>query len=492
MIDHILYGFSVALTPANLFYCLIGAFLGTLIGVLPGIGPISTMSILMPITLYIPPASAIIMFAGIFYGAQYGGSTTSILVNIPGEATSVVTCIDGYKMALNGRAGPALGISAIGSFIAGTLTLFGVMFLTVPIANFALRFGPPEYFALTFFALTIVSGLATESTIKALLMAALGMWTGSIGMDIGSATPRFTFGMKTLNDGVGIVPIMMGLYGIGEVLVNVEEKVELDIFKAKIEKIWPSVQDWIQSRWAILRGTIVGFFLGILPGGGAIISTFASYAIEKTISKHPERFGHGAIEGVAGPESANNAGAEASFIPMLALGIPSNAVTAVLIGTLMIHGIQPGPLLVSNNPDIFWGVIASMYIGNVILVLLNLPLIGLWVQLLKIPYSLLFPAIILFCLVGVYSVSSSIVEIFIMIFFGVIGFLMRKFRFEPAPFVMGLVLSPIMENGFRQSLVLGDGRISIFFTRTISAFLIIAGLSVLAVHAILWIRKRGK
>jgi len=366
------------------------------------------------------------------------------------------------------------------------------MFLTVPIANFALKFGPPEYFALTFLALTIVSGLATESTIKALQMAALGMWAGSIGMDIGSATPRFTFGMKTLNDGVGIVPIMMGLYGIGEVLINVEEKVELDIFKAKIEKIWPSVQDWIQSRWAILRGTIVGFFLGILPGGGAIIATFASYAVEKTISKHPERFGHGAIEGVAGPESANNAGAEASFVPMLALGIPSNAVTAVLIGTLMIHGIQPGPLLVSNNPDIFWGVIASMYIGNVILVLLNLPLIGLWVQLLKIPYSLLFPAIILFCLVGVYSVSSNIVEIFIMIFFGIIGFLMRKFRFEPAPFVMGLVLSPIMENGFRQSLVLGDGNISIFFTRTISALLIIAGLSVLAIHAILWIRKMGK
>jgi putative tricarboxylic transport membrane protein len=492
MFNQILFGFQVALTPVNILYCGLGALLGTLVGVLPGLGPVATMSILMPITLKISPVSAIIMFAGIYYGAQYGGSTTSILVNVPGEATSVVTCIDGYKMALQGRAGPALGIAAIGSFIGGTISLLGVMFLAAPLAQFALRFGPPEYFALIFLALTIVSGLAMGSTIKALIMACLGMLVGVIGMDMNTGIPRFTFGIRTLYDGVGLVPVIMGLFGIGEILTNVEEKLEVDIFKAKIERIWPSLQDWIESRWAILRGTLIGFFLGIIPGGGALISTFASYAIEKKVSRHPEKFGHGAIEGVAGPETANNAGAQSSFVPMLALGLPSNVVIAVLIGALMIHGVQPGPLLMSEHPDIFWGVITSMYLGNVMLLVLNLPLIGLWVQLLRVPYALLFPAIFLFCLVGVYSIDYNVVEIFIMIFFGAIGYLMNKFGFEPAPFVMGLVLCPMMENAFRQSLAISDGNMMVFFARPLSGFFMAVGLFVLAKQAIPWIKKRGK
>jgi putative tricarboxylic transport membrane protein len=337
-----------------------------------------------------------------------------------------------------------------------------------------------------------VSGLATGSTIKALIMATLGMLLGVIGMDMNTGTPRFTFGIRTLYDGVGLVPVIMGLFGIGEILTNVEEKLEIDAFKAKIDRILPSVQDWIESRWAILRGTLIGFFLGIIPGGGALISTFASYAIEKKLSRHPEKFGHGAIEGVAGPETANNAGAQSSFVPMLALGLPSNVVIAVLIGALMIHGVQPGPLLMSEHPDIFWGVITSMYLGNVMLLVLNLPLIGLWVQLLRVPYSLLFPAIFLFCLVGVYSISYNVVEIFIMVFFGMIGYLMNKFGFEPAPFVMGLVLSPMMENAFRQSLAISDGKITVFFTRPLSAFFMIVGLIALIKQVISWVKKRRK
>ena len=491
--NHILFGFYVALSPENLLYCFLGVVLGTFVGVLPGLGPVATMSILMPITLSISPVSAIIMFAGIYYGALYGGSTTSILINVPGEVTSVVTCIDGYQMARNGRAGPALGISAIGSFIGGTISLIGVMFLAAPLATFALRFGPPEYFALIFLALTVVSGLAMGSPIKALATAALGMLTGVIGMDMQTGIPRFTLGIRTLYDGVGLVPVIMGLFGIGEILINIEKRVEGEILRAKIERILPSVQDWIESRWAILRGTFIGFFLGIIPGGGALLSTFASYVIEKRISSHPERFGYGAIEGVAGPETANNAGGQASFVPMLALGIPSNVVIAVLIGTLMIHGVQPGPLLISEHPEIFWGVITSMYIGNVLLLVLNLPLIGLWVQLLKIPYILLFPIIILFCLIGVYSLNNNVIEIFIMIFFGIIGYFMRKLEFEPAPFVMGMVLSPMMESAFRQSLTLSDGKISVLFIRPLSAFFMIAGLSALAFYAISWVRKqRGR
>lgn len=483
--DQILLGLRVASDPMNLFYCFLGALLGTVVGVLPGLGPVATISILMPITLNISPVSAIIMLAGIYYGAQYGGSTTSILVNVPGEVSSVVTCIDGYQMSLQGRAGPALGISAIGSFIGGTISIVGVMLLAAPLAEFAVRFGPPEYFAVIFLALTMVSSLGTGSTIKALIMATLGMFTGIIGMEMFAGIPRFTFGIRAFNDGIGLVPAIMGLYGIGEVLINIEERVKLDVFRAKVKRIFPSAQDWVESRGAILRGTFIGFFLGIIPGGGALIATFASYAVEKKISRHPERLGRGAIEGVAGPEAANNAGAQSCFIPMLSLGIPPNVVLALLMSALMIHGIQPGPLLISEHPDLFWGVIASMFIGNVMLLILNLPLIGLWVQLLKVPYTMLFPAILLLCLVGVYSMSFSVVEIFVMIFFGVIGYLTKKIEFDRAPFVMGMVLSPMMENAFRQSLTLSDGNISIFFTRPISAFLMAAGICMLAYYFIL-------
>jgi len=430
------------------------------------------------------------MLAGIYYGAQYGGTITSILINVPGEVTTIVTCIDGHQMALKGRAGPALGISAIGSFIGGTITLVGVMFLASPLSTFALAFGPPEYFALIFLALTVVSGLAVGSPVKALIMAALGMLTGVIGMDIQTGIPRFTFGIRAFYDGVGLVPVIMGLFGIGEIFINIEQKTKLDVATAKIERILPSIKDWVDSRWAILRGTLLGFFVGLIPGGGALIATFVSYTIEKKISRHPERFGHGAIEGVAGPETANNAGAQSSFIPLLSLGIPSNVVTAVLMGALIIHGVQPGPLLVTEHPDIFWGLITSMYIGNAMLLVLNLPLIRLWVQVLKVPYNFLFPAIILFCLVGVYSINNSVTSIFVMVCFGIIGYLMNKFRFEPAPFVMGLVLSGMMENTFRQSLTLSDGKLSIFFTRPISASLMILGLLVLLTYTIPWIKKR--
>jgi putative tricarboxylic transport membrane protein len=477
--SHILYGFQVAFVPINIFFCFIGVVLGTLVGVLPGLGPVATMSMLLPITLKMSPVSAVIMLAGIYYGAQYGGSITSILVNVPGEATTVVTCLDGYKMAQQGRGGPALGISAIGSFIGGTLSLIGVMLLAAPIASFALRFGPPEYFAICFLALTVVTSLAAKSTLKGFIIAMLGVLTGTVGMDLGTGVARFTFGIQTLADGFGLVPVIMGLFGVGEILLNVEKLADMDFKDTKIGKIWPSVKDWMDSRLAILRGTVIGFVMGLVPGSGAIISPFVSYAVEKKLSKHPEKFGTGIIEGVAGPETANNASAQASFIPLLSLGIPSNVVTAILLGALMIYGVEPGPLLMANRPDIFWGVITSMYLGNVMLVILNMPLIGLWVQILKIPYRLLLPLILLFCLIGVYSISSNVVEIWIMALFGLIGYLMNKCGYEAAPFVMGLVLSPLVEDSFRQSLVLSDGSFLIFFTRPLSGIIMFIAIAVL-------------
>jgi len=489
VLEQVLYGFQVAATPANLMACFIGVLLGTFIGVLPGLGPVATISILLPITLKMTPVAAIIMLAGIYYGAQYGGSTTSILVNLPGEATSVMTTLDGYQMALQGRAGPALGIAAIGSFIGGTIALVGVMFLSAPLATFALRFGPPEFFALIFLALTIVTSLAVRSTLKAIIVAALGLLAGVVGMDMDTGMPRFTMGIRTFNDGIDLVPVIMGLFGVGEILSNVDEKMKIDLLNVKLERIWPSMRDWVESRMPILRGTAVGFFLGLIPGGGALISTFASYAVEKRISRHPEKFGHGAIEGVAGPETANNAGAQASFIPLLAFGIPSNVVTAVMLGALMIHGVEPGPLLMTQHADIFWGVITSMYIGNAMLVVLNLPLVGVWVQILKIPYRYLFPIILLFCMVGVYSTNNNVFDIFTMFFFGIAGYLMNKFGFEPAPFVMGMILSSLFENSFRQSLVLSDGSLGIFFSRPLSAVLMTVGLLVLASHLLTWFRK---
>jgi putative tricarboxylic transport membrane protein len=490
LLNYLGIGFSVALQPINLFYCFVGVFIGTLIGVLPGIGPVGAMSLLLPTTFKSTPEAAIIMLAGIYYGAMYGGSTTSILVNIPGEAASVVTCLDGYQMARQGRAGPALGIAAFGSFIAGTLSILGLMLLAPPLSRIAIQFGPPEYFTLMVLGLTILIYLAHGSMPKALIMAAFGIVLGLIGLDSINARPRFTFERMELVDGVGLVPIVMGLFGISEVLLNIEQAVRREVFETKIKGLLPTGKDWRESLGAMTRGSLLGFFLGILPGGGAVISSFISYAIEKRVSKHPEKFGKGAIEGVAGPEAANNAATGGAFIPLLTLGIPPNVVMAMLLGAFMIHGVTPGPLMMKQNPGIFWGVIVSMYIGNFMLLILNLPLIGMWVQVLKVPYKILFPLILLFCLIGVYSVSNAVFDIYIMILFGIVGYLMKKFDYEGAPLVLAFVLGPLMENNLRKSLIMSQGDFSIFFTRPLAAASLIVALFLLASPFIPYLRKK--
>jgi putative tricarboxylic transport membrane protein len=475
LVQYVFYGLQIALQPENLLYCFVGVFVGTLIGVLPGIGPVGTMSLLLPISFHTSPVSAIIMLAGIYYGAQYGGTITSVLANIPGEASTVITCLDGYQMARKGKAGLALGISAIGSFIAGTLSILGLMFLAKPLAKAALSFGPPEYFALVCVGLVTLTSLTQGSMYKSIMMSLLGILIGLVGLDPIVAKPRFNFGFSELMDGVGIVPLIMGIFGISEILINIEVNLKRDIYKAEMKGLYASLKEWILARWAILRGTVIGFFLGILPGGGAVISTFVSYAVEKRLSKYPEKFGTGVIEGVAAPESANNAAAQSCLIPLLSLGLPPNVIMAILYGGLMIHGIQPGPFLIQSHPDIFWGLVMSMYVGNVILLVLNLPLVGMWVKLLKIPYSILFPFILFFCIIGVYSVNNSVFDIYLMVLFGLIGYLMKKLDFEPAPLAMAYVLSPIFESSFRQSLNISGGNFSIFFSRPISmVFMIIA------------------
>jgi len=490
LLNYLGIGFSVALQPVNLLYCFVGVFIGTLIGVLPGIGPVGAMSLLLPTTFKATPEAAVIMLAGIYYGAMYGGSTTSILVNIPGEAASVVTCLDGYQMARRGRAGPALGIAAFGSFIAGTLSILGLMLLAPPLSRIAIQFGPPEYFTLMVLGLTILIYLAHGSMPKALIMAAFGIVLGLIGLDSINARPRFTFERMELVDGVGLVPIVMGLFGISEVLLNIEQAVRREVFETKIKGLLPTGKDWRESLGAMTRGSLLGFFLGILPGGGAVISSFISYAIEKRVSKHPEKFGKGAIEGVAGPEAANNAATGGAFIPLLTLGIPPNVVMAMLLGAFMIHGVTPGPLMMKQNPGIFWGVIVSMYIGNFMLLILNLPLIGMWVQVLKVPYKILFPLILLFCLIGVYSVSNAVFDIYIMILFGIVGYLMKKFDYEGAPLVLAFVLGPLMENNLRKSLIMSQGDFSIFFTRPLAAASLIVALFLLASPFIPYLRKK--
>jgi putative tricarboxylic transport membrane protein len=480
-------GFQIAFTASNLLYCFAGVFLGTLIGVLPGIGPAGAISLLLPVTYGIDPVSSIIMLAGIYYGSQYGGSTTSILVNIPGEAASVVTCLDGYQMARQGRAGPALGIAAFGSFIAGTVGVIIVMFLAEPLSNVAIRFGPPEYFALMVLALTILTYLAQGSMVKAVIMALLGVCLSQIGLDIVSGYPRFTFGITQLEDGIGLIPVVMGLFGISEVLINLEESADMEIFKGKIKGLLPTLQDWIDSWKAILRGTFFGFFLGVLPGGGAVVASFVSYAMEKRFSKRPEKFGTGVIEAVAGPEAANNAGTSGAFIPLFTLGIPANAVMALLLGALMLHGLQPGPLLIKQRPDIFWGTVASMYIGNVMLLVLNLPLVGLWVKLLKVPYRILFPLILFFCVIGSYSINNSTFDVAVMILFGILGYVFRKYGYEPAPLVMAFILGPMLENSLRQSLLMSQGDISILFTHPIGATCLVIAL--LLILSNLFLRK---
>ena len=490
ILANVLLGFQVALQPANLFFCFMGVLIGTLVGVLPGLGPVAAMSLLLPTTFHLSPVSAVIMLSGIYYGAMYGGSTTSILVNIPGEAASVVTCLDGYQMARKGRAGAALGIAAFGSFIAGTLSILGLMLLAPMLAEVALRFGPPEYFSLMLLGLVIVTFLAGSSMPKALLMAAFGLFLGLIGMDIMTATPRFTFGIYFLMDGVGLVPVVMGLFGISEVLLNLEGKLERQVFETKIKGLLPNRQDWRDSIWPIMRGSVIGFFLGILPGGGAVISSFVSYGVEKKLSSRPDKFGSGVIEGVAGPESANNAAAGGAFIPLLTLGIPANAVMAMLLGALTIYGMQPGPMLIKQHPDLFWGVVTSMYIGNIMLLVLNLPLIGVWVKILKIPYEYLFPLILLFCLIGAFSLNNSVGEIGLMLFFGAVGYLLRKFDYEAAPLVLAMVLGPMMENALRQSLIMANGSAGIFFTRPISLVVFLLVLALLVLPMLPWVKKK--
>jgi putative tricarboxylic transport membrane protein len=475
------HGFAVALQPINLLYCFIGVFIGTLVGVLPGIGPVSAMSLLLPVTLSGTPESGIIMMAGIYYGSMYGGSTTSILVNIPGEAASVVTCIDGHEMAKQGRAGPALGMAALASFAAGTFAVVALMLVAPSLARVAIAFGPPEYFSLMLLGLTILSFLSQGSMAKSLLMACFGLVLGLIGLDQITAQPRLTFDRLELLDGVGLVPIVMGLFGVAEILSNLEQDLKREIIRANIGSLWPSLKDWAASKWPIARGTVLGFFLGILPGGGAVIASFASYAMEKKMSATPERFGKGAIEGVAGPEAANNAAAGGAFIPLMTLGIPPNVVMALLLGAFIIHGLQPGPLLMVQKPDLFWGIVASMYIGNVMLLVLNMPLIGMWVQVLKVPYNVLFPLILMFCVVGVFASGNAAFDVLVMAVFGVLGYAWRKFGYELAPLVLAFVLGPMLENNLRKSLILSQGDFSIFIDKPISAAcLAAAGLILLA------------
>jgi putative tricarboxylic transport membrane protein len=469
MFEGLLQGFQGLFQPVTFLYCFVGVFLGTLVGVLPGIGPVGAMSILLPATYGMSPAASIILLAGIYYGAQYGGSTTSILVNIPGEASSVITCLDGYQMARKGRAGPALGMAAFGSFIGGTLTTVALVFLAIPLSGIALKFGPPEFFSLICLSMTLLTYLGRGSFFDSLLMILLGLMLGTIGMDPVLGIPRFSFGSATLLDGVGIVPVAMGLFGISEIIMTLGGSDQRIVVNTEIKHLLPNVHDWRRSIGPIGRGSIIGFLTGMLPGGSAVLSTFFSYTIEKRISKDRTMFGKGAIEGVAGPETANNAAVTGAFVPLLSLGIPTSVVMAILLGALMIHGVSVGPLLITKHPEVFWGVIASMYLGNVMLLLLNLPLIGIWVRILKIPYRILMPLIILCCLIGVYASNYNVVDVIIMTVFGVLGYVLRKHQYELAPLIMALVLGPIFESHLRYSLIMSDGRFSIFVERPISA-----------------------
>ena len=490
ILSNLATGFAVALTPINLLYCFLGSFIGTAIGVLPGLGPPATIALLLPVTYGIPATSAVILLAGIFYGAMYGGSTTSILLNIPGEAASVVTCLDGYQMARQGKAGAALAISAFGSFIAGTVSIVGLMLLAPPLAAFAIKFGPPENFALLVLGLTMVGYLAGGSMTKGLLVACLGLLLGTVGLDPIMGTQRFTYGVFKLSEGFEFILVAMGLFGIGEVLVNVEQNVKADVFQTTIRGLLPNREEWRTSAAPIARGSLLGFFIGVLPGGGAIISSFISYALEKKLSRHPERFGKGAIEGVAAPESANNSAATGSFIPLLTLGIPGNASIAMIFAALLIHGVRPGPLLVAEKPEVFWGLVASMYIGNIMLLVLNLPLIGLWVKLLRVPYPLLAPLILVFVIIGAYSVNNSVFDVGITIAFGFFGYLMRKFDFEPAPLVLAMILGPQLEASLRRSLIYSRGDLGIFFQRPIAATLMALALLMLLSPVLRWMLSR--
>jgi len=491
LISHLALGFATASTLTNLAFCLIGALLGTLVGVLPGIGATATIAMLLPITFQIgDPVSSLIMLAGIYYGAQYGGSTTAILINMPGESSSAVTAIDGYQMARKGRAGAALAIAAIGSFFAGTVSTLLVALLAPPLTSIALEFGAAEYFSLMVVGLVSSIALAHGSIVKALAMVVLGLLLGLVGTDIYSGTPRFNLGIREYSDGLNFVALAVGVFGIAEILRNLENEHTRDVMVKKVTNLMPTREDWKRIAAPIVRGTAIGSALGILPGGGAILAAFASYTVEKRVSKNPQEFGHGAVEGVAGPESANNAGAQTSFIPLLTLGIPANPVMALMIGAMIIQGIVPGPNVAAEQPALFWGVIASMWIGNLMLIVLNLPLIGLWVRLLTVPYYVLFPAIMSFCAIGVYSVNSNVFDLYAVAFFGFIGYVLTKLRCEPAPLLLGFVLGPLLEENLRRAMIISRGDPSIFVTRPISATLLVIAVAVLVVVLLPSIRKK--
>jgi len=484
------HGFAIAFQPDNLWYAFLGCLVGTLVGVLPGIGPLSGISILLPVTFGLNATQAVIMLAGIYYGSQYGGSTTSILMRIPGEASSVMTCIDGNAMARRGRAGAALCIAAVGSFAAGT---FGVLMLTVvapPLATLALKFGPPEYTALLVLGLIFLAYMSSTSLVRTLLMACLGLLFGMIGIDNMTGHFRYSFDLAELGDGIGIVPVAVGLFGLGEILATPSHKVTGDVIKPKMSELLPTRQEWREAAMPIARGTVLGFIIGIIPGSAHIISSFLSYALERRLSKHPEQFGKGAVAGVAGPESANNSASTGAFVPMLALGIPTGPITAVLIGALMVHGVNAGPQLVTEHPEVFWGFVASMYVGDLMLLALNLPLVSVFVSVLRIPYAYLYPLIIMFCIVGVYEVSHSIIDVWIMLIMGVIGYALRKFSFDPAPLVLGLVIAPLFEQSLRQSLIMSNGDYLIFLSRPISLGLIIVCAILLGLSALAFVLKR--
>jgi putative tricarboxylic transport membrane protein len=483
LIDNISLGFQTAFTVANLFYCLTGVFLGTLIGVLPGLGPTATIAMLLPLTFALPPISSLIMLAGIYYGSQYGGSTTSILVNLPGEAASVVTTLDGYQMAKQGRAGVALATAAIGSFFAGTVATFLIAAFGPPLAAIALKFGPAEYFSLMTLGLVASIVLAQGSLLHAFGMVVLGLLLGLVGTDVTSGVPRFTFDIPELADGIGFVTVAMGMFGLSEIIRNLETEAQRTVAVAKITSLMPTRQDFKRMIAPVLRGTAIGSTLGILPGSGSILGAFAAYSIEKKVSRNRAQFGKGAIEGVAAPESANNAGAQTSFIPMLTLGIPSNPVMALMVGAMIIQGIQPGPSVITEQPALFWGIVVSMWIGNLFLVILNLPLIGLWVRMIMVPYRLLYPAILVFCAIGVFSLRNSQFDVYMMALFGILGYVFSKLGCEPAPMLLAFILGPLMEEFLRRAMLLSRGDPLVLIQRPISATLL--AIAVLAMCAVL-------
>ncbi|MGE5096255.1 MAG: tripartite tricarboxylate transporter permease [Betaproteobacteria bacterium] len=490
LINNLMIGFGVAIHPLNLMYCFIGVMLGTLIGVLPGIGPIATISMLLPATFVLPPVSALIMLAGIYYGAQYGGSTTAILVNLPGEVSSVVTCLDGYQMARKGMAGKALGVAALGSFFAGSVATLLIAGFAPPLAELALKFGPADYFSLMVLGLIAAVVLAHGSILKAIAMILLGLLTGLIGTDVNSGVARYSFGLPELIDGLGIGTVAMGMFGFSEIIRNLEETEEREVFTKSVTGLLPNWTDIKRCAMPVIRGTALGSALGILPGGGPVLGSFSAYTLEKKLSKTPEKFGTGMIEGVAAPESANNAAAQTSFIPLLTLGIPSNPTMALMIGAMIIHGIQPGPQIMTAKPELFWGMIASMWVGNFMLVVLNLPMIGMWVKLLTVKYDYLFPAILIFCCIGVYSISNAVMDVWLAALFGFIGYSFIKLEMEPAPLLLGFVLGPMMEENLRRALLLSRGDPAVFFTRPISLTLLIIAAILLVIVATPAIAKK--